>query len=111
MLRVLAALTLLLTSIDHWTTYQCLRSPVPGWTVSEANPMADWLFAATGLVPGLLIDSAVTLLAVAFLLSTGAIPHRAKLGFLSVISIFTSYAVVNNIQAIQAMGLDTVGVG
>ena len=89
MLRLLVLLTLLLTSADHWTTYQCLGRPVPGWHVSEANPMADWLFTSTGLVPGLLIDSAITLVAVAFLVTTGALPRRAKIAFLSLISLFS----------------------
>ena len=109
MLRLLALLTLLLTSADHWTTYRCLGRPVQGWHVSEANPMADWLFASTGLVPGLLIDSAITLLAVAFLVMTGALPRRAKIAFLSLISLFTGYAVVNNVLAIQDMGIGTIG--
>ena len=105
MLRTLALLTLALTSADHWTTYRCLAAPVPGWNVTEANPAADWLFASTGLVPGLLIDSAITLVAVAFLVTTRALPRRAKVAFLSVISLCTSYAVVNNVLAIRDMGL------
>ena len=44
MLRALTGLTLLLTGADHWTTYLCLRLPVEGWEVIEANPLADWLF-------------------------------------------------------------------
>jgi len=110
MLRLLALLTIALTSADHWTTYRCLNAPVPGWHVSEANPMADWLFASTGLVPGLMIDSAITLLAVLFLLTTGALPRSAKLAFLSLISLFTGYAVLNNVLAIRDMGIDAMGV-
>jgi hypothetical protein len=70
MLHALAGLTLLLTAADHWTTYLCLRGPVQGWRVSELNPLADWLFVKFGLVPGLLIDSTITLAAVAFLATT-----------------------------------------
>ena len=70
MLQVLALLTVLLSAVDHWTTYLCLRAPHQGWEVTEANPIADWLFSSLGLVPGLLIDSFVTLAAVAFLLGT-----------------------------------------
>ena len=72
---ILAILTLLLSAADHWTTYLCLRAPVAGWHVAEANPLAEWLFASFGLVPGLLIDSGVTLVAVAFLLSTTPDPE------------------------------------
>jgi len=56
----LAIATLALSAADHWTTYLCLRSPVLGWQVTEANPISQWLFEAIGLVPGLLLDSAVT---------------------------------------------------
>ena len=45
MLALLAVLTLALTAADHWTTYLCLRAPVEGWQVTEANPLASWLFA------------------------------------------------------------------
>ena len=41
MLRALAGFTLLLTGVDHWTTYQCLRAPVAGWNVVEANPLEN----------------------------------------------------------------------
>ena len=110
MLRLLALTTIALTSADHWTTYRCLRSPVPGWNVSEANPLADWLFSSTGLVNGLLIDSAITLLAVGFLVTTRALPRTAKIAFLSLISVCTGYAVMNNVFAIHDMGLDAMGV-
>ena len=55
MLRLLATLTVLLSLADHWTTYLCLREPVTGWSVTEANPLANWLFDLTGLLPGLAI--------------------------------------------------------
>ncbi len=110
MLRLLVLITLALTTADHWTTWQCLRAPVPGWNVTEANPAASWLFQATGLVPGLLIDSAITVAAVAFLVTTQAIPRPAKLAFLALISVCTGYAVANNVLAIRDMGLLTVGV-
>ena len=109
MLHTLVALTLLLTAADHWTTYLCLRSPVPGWQVTEANPLADWLFQSLGLVPGILIDSAVTLAAVAFLLSTALIPRGAKSGFFLVVIAWTGWAVLNNVKAILVMGIPLLG--
>lgn len=109
MLRLFALLSLALTSADHWTTWFCLRSPVPGWNVSEANPLASWLFDSAGLVPGLVIDSLITVAAVGFLVTTRALPRRAKLGFLALISTCTGYAVLNNVLAIQDMGLLTAG--
>jgi len=105
MLRALAALCLLLTGADHWTTYLCLKSPISGWEVTEANPMADWLFQSAGLMPGLLIDSLITLGAVFFLLVTAALSRTTKACFLSIIVATTGYAVLNNLRAIEAMGL------
>ncbi len=105
MLRLLAAIVLALTCADHWTTYLCLRSPVSGWEVSEANPVADWLFESAGLLPGLAIDSIITIAAVVFLLATSAISRPTKACFLMVIMSTTGYAVLNNIHAINAMRL------
>ena len=67
--------------------------------------MANWLFHCAGLIPGLAIDSAVTLVAVVFLLSTALLSRRMKTCFLSAIVLFTGYAVLNNLQAIESMGL------
>lgn len=106
---VLATLTLLLAAADHWTTYLCLRQPVDGWIVSELNPFADWIFARFGLVPGLLLDSFVTLGAVAFLITTPRIPRLAKGAFFAAICLWTAYAVVNNLRALGALGLSPLG--
>jgi len=108
-LYILATLTLLLSAADHWTTYLCLRAPVSGWHVAEANPLAEWLFSSFGLVPGLLIDSGVTLVAVAFLLSTPQIPKLTKGLFFGAVIAGTSVAVYNNVLAIQALGLSPLG--
>ena len=105
MFYLLIGLTLILTAADHWTTWVCLRSPVEGWTVTEANPIADWLFTTFGLVPGLLVDSVVTLWAVGFLMTTSRFPHPLKVAFFSLVVIWTGHAVVNNYHAIQALGL------
>jgi len=110
MLRALAGLTLLLTGADHWTTYLCLRLPVAGWEVIEANPIADWLFGAAGLVNGLWIDTAITLCAVAFLLATDRFGESVKLGLLGFIATTTCYAVINNLNAMQDLGLSPLGV-
>lgn len=105
MLNWLVGTTLLLTAADHWTTYVCLRSPVDGWNVAEANPIADWLFRSVGLVPGLMLDSAVTLLAVAFLLATERFPRPVKTAFFAIVSVWTAHAVINNLVAIRDLGL------
>ncbi|MGH0030025.1 MAG: hypothetical protein ACQGVC_09560 [Myxococcota bacterium] len=108
-MRLLALLTLLVSAADHWTTYLCLRSPVPGWNVTEANPLADWLFTTAGLVPGLMIDSAVTIAGVSFLVVTRNVPPVAKGVFFTVVIAWTSLAVLNNLQAIEALGLSPLG--
>ena len=109
MLHALAGLTLVLTAADHWTTYVCLRGPVQGWRVSELNPLADWLFAQFGLVPGLMIDSTVTLAAVAFLVTTALFPRSAKGVCFAILVASTAFAVVNNLRAIEVLGLSPLG--
>lgn len=107
--KILAILTLLVSAMDHWTTYVCLRAPIEGWRVTEANPIADALFKSYGLVEGLLIDSAVTVLAVAFLLTTRRLPPLAKGLFFAAVIAWTGFAVVNNLYAIEVMGLSPLG--
>ncbi len=110
MLGLLATAVVALSGLDHWTTYLCLRAPVEGFDVSEANPLAAWLFHQLGLIPGLMLDGFVTLGAVAFLLSTPLIPRRFKLALLAVIALLTSAAVSNNLDALAALGLSPLGV-
>jgi hypothetical protein len=110
LLRVLALLTLTLTAADHWTTYLCLSRPVEGWHVSEANPVADWLFSSTGLVQGLAIDSAVTGAAIAFLLFTTRFASGMKVALLGFITLTTGYAVASNVNAMSDLGLSLLGV-
>ena len=109
MFYLLAALTLLLTAADHWTTYLCLRTPVDGWLVTEANPIAEWIFDTLGLVPGLMLDSIVTIFALAFLLSTPRLPRAVKGAFLIGVVFWTGHAVVNNLEAIRMLGLSPLG--
>jgi len=109
MLPVLLVLTLLLSCADHWTTYLCLSSNPPGWEVTEANPLAQWLFARAGLVGGLLVDSAVTVVALAFLATTPRLPHLLKIAFLAFAAFWTGYAVANNVEAAATMGLSLLG--
>jgi len=110
-LRVLVALTLLLTAADHWTTWLCLHRPVEGWLIEEANPLADWLFGWAGLVPGLVVDSGVTLAAVAFLATTTGFSKRTRCSLLASIGVATAYAVANNLHAIASLGISPLGLG
>ncbi|MBW2715955.1 MAG: hypothetical protein JRD03_07755 [Deltaproteobacteria bacterium] len=107
----LAIATLAVSAADHWTTYVCLRKPVSGWQVTEANPISEWLFETVGLVPGLLVDSAVTVCAVAFLLTTRRLPTLTKKIFFCLVVASTSYAVINNYRAIDALGISPLGIG
>jgi hypothetical protein len=111
MLHLLAALTLLLSAADHWTTYLCLRSPVSGFDVTEANPFSSWLFQSFGLVEGLMIDSLLTVAALAFLLTTPRMPRTAKVAFLVAVIGWTGFAVANNLNAIYLLGLSPLGAG
>ena len=105
MLRVFALVTILLTCADHWTTYLCLHSPIDGWSVVEANPVAEWLFEWAGLAGGLAIDSVVTITAIGFLTATSVFERSVKLALLAIITVSTGYAVINNLGAISRMGL------
>jgi len=108
-MKILALLTLLLSAADHWTTYVCLKAPRDGWEVTEANPIAEWLFGSVGLASGLLIDSIVTLIAVAFLLTTTRINRTTKSCFFALIAAWTAVAVVNNLNAASAIGASLLG--
>jgi hypothetical protein len=105
----LALLTLLLTGMDHWTTYLCLRAPIEGWSVVESNPVAGWLFTQAGLVPGLWIDTALTAAGVLYLMRTRVFSSRAKQVSLGLIAAATSYAVWNNLHAMALVGLSPLG--
>ena len=108
-MQQLAILTLLVSAADHWTTYLCLRDRVPGWQVSEANPLAAWLFASVGLVPGLALDTAITVGAVVFVLHTRLFPFAVKCACLGLLVATTGYAVANNLGAVYALGLSLAG--
>ena len=60
-------------------------------------------------MPGLLIDSTVTLAAVAFLLSTALFPRSAKGVCFAILVVSTAWAVLNNLRAIEVLGLSPLG--
>jgi uncharacterized BrkB/YihY/UPF0761 family membrane protein len=109
MVHLLAALALLFSLADHWTTYLCLRGHVPGWEVTEANPLAEWLFQRFGLAEGLAIDTLVTVLVLAVLVRTPRIPRPLKMAALGVLIATTAWAVANNLQAVELLGLSLSG--
>jgi len=105
MLRAFAALALAFALLDHWTTWLCLRAPIPGWDVREANPLAAWLFGSVGLVEGLWIDSLVTLGAVLLVARTQKVTRPVKLALLGLLISTSAFAVANNFGVIQRLGL------
>ena len=109
LLPLLALLALLLSAADHWTTYLCLRRPDPIWEVSEANPLAAWLFERIGLAEALALDSGITLLAFAFLLATPWVPRFLKVGFLTVVVVATGAAVSNNLGVLMLLERPLLG--
>lgn len=109
MVAALAMLVLLFSAADHWTTYLCLRSPVNGWQVTEANPISAWLFQLIGLSPGLWIDTVATVIGMIFLVRTRLVPEEVKLLFLAVVVGSTAYAVQNNLDALFQLGLSPLG--
>jgi hypothetical protein len=104
-LHGLGALAVILTLLDNWTTWVCLRAPVAGWVVREANPIGARLFEGVGLGPGLWIDFGVTLVAVTFLVWSSRLSRTASAGCLALISLSTALGVGNNVAAIMDLGL------
>lgn len=105
MLPVFAALAMLFALLDHATTWLCLRAPIPGWEVREANPLAAWLFGRFGLVEGLALDTLVTLGAVIFVAQAQRVPRAARLALLGMLIATSAFATANNFDVIQQIGL------
>jgi hypothetical protein len=100
----LGILVVLLNLADNTTTFLCLRAPIPGFDVAEANPAAAWLFDAFGLVPGLAFEMLVTTIAVGFLVVTRHVPPRVKLALLIVLALLPAWAALNNTLVLRATG-------
>jgi hypothetical protein len=109
MLTLLALAVLLLTALDHWTTWLCLQAAAPGFQVSESNPFAARLFQSLGLAGGLWIDGVVTLGAVAFVAATSQLSRTVKLFVLGATGAWTAAAVSNNLAAMAVLGLLPLG--
>ncbi len=101
----LGALVLLMNALDNATTFLCLRDPVTGFDVFEANPVARWLFDGVGLAEGLVLEMALSTAAVLFLISTRRIPGRSKVVLLTVLALLPSWAVANNLQVMYEVGI------
>ena len=79
--------------------------------VNDEDVDLQWLFSATGLLPGLLIDSAITAGAIAFILMTQRLSHATRTLCLAFMALATGYAVVNNVHALLSLGVSPLGIG
>lgn len=102
---LLGGLVLFLNLLDNATTFLCLRAPVAGFEVFEANPLARWLFDGVGLVEGLLIETLVTSASILFLMVTPRIPRRAKFVLLTMLALLPAWAVANNVRVMLEVGI------
>ena len=102
---LLGTLVVLFNLADNATTFLCLRAPVPGFEVIEANPAAAWLFDSIGLQQGLVLEMLVTTVAIGFLVATERISPRVKIALLVVLAALPAWAAVNNWLVIQATNL------
>ena len=102
---LLGGLAVVLNLLDNTTTFLCLRAPVPGFEIFEANPMARWMFEAVGLLEGLLLETVITTAAVAFLVLTTRIPRRIRIALLAVLAVLPAWAVANNMQVMHEIGV------
>ena len=100
---VLGALVLVFNCLDNATTFLCLREPVAGFEVFEANPVARVLFDSVGLLEGLLLEMGVTSVAVGFLVFSNRLPQRVKLALLGVLVVLPAWASLNNLLVIRAV--------
>jgi hypothetical protein len=91
--------------LDNATTFLCLRAPVAGFEVVEANPFARFLFDGVGLVPGLLLETAITTATVACLVFCGRVSRPLRVGLLLVLALLPAWASVNNLLVMRAVGI------
>jgi len=101
---LLGALVVLFNLTDNTTTFLCLRQPVAGFEVVEANPIARWLFDSIGLIEGLALEMAITTAAIAFLVYTQRVPGRVKLLLLAVLALLPAWASLNNLVVLRTLG-------
>ncbi len=100
---LLGVLVLLFNLADNATTFLCLRQPVPGFEVIEANPLARWLFDTIGLREGLIFEMMVTTTAVGFLVWTTRISYRLRMAILVLLVALPAWAAANNVLVMRAV--------
>jgi hypothetical protein len=101
----IAGVALIMNALDNFTTFACLRTEVTGFEVYEANPLAAYGFAKMGLVPGLVFEMVLTTVAIGFLLQSRSFDLRVRLAILIAMAVLPAWAVVNNVQVMQSIGV------
>lgn len=96
--------------LDNTTTFLCLRSPVEGFEVVEANPFARFVFDSVGLVPGLAFETLITTATVAFLVFTPRLSRGLRYAVLAILTLLPAWASVNNLLVMRAVGIG-LGIG
>ena len=94
--------------LDNFTTFVCLTADplkTANAVLVEANPLARWLFEAVGLTQGLIFSTAVTFIAVAFLVFTHRIRRGPRFFLLAVLAILPACASLNNLYVMQQAGI------
>jgi hypothetical protein len=102
---MLGALVIFFNMMDNVTTFACLRSATPGFRVTEANPIARWLFDSVGLVEGLVVETIITTLAVGFLVFTQRLSLRVRVTLLCILAALPAWAAINNLNVMRAVGI------
>jgi len=103
---LLGGLVVLFNLLDNATTFLCLRDPITHFEVYEANPIARWIFDGIGLTQGLAVETVITTLAVVYLIATRRVQPRFKLVLLGVLVLLPAWAVANNLQVMQMVGIE-----
>ena len=106
---LLGAVAVVLNLLDNTTTFLCLRQPIAGFEVFEANPFASWIFQAVGLLEGLVLETVITTGAVAFLVLSSRIPRGLRIALLALLTLLPAWAVANNMQVMYEVGLQVPG--
>lgn len=100
---VLAVLAFLFNAADNLTTYLCLRSPIDGFEIYEANPLAAWGFNMVGLELGLWIETALCGAAILFLVYSPLFGFRARMALLAVLAALPAGAAANNLLVMREL--------
>jgi hypothetical protein len=98
-LKILFVLLILANLGDNISTYLALALPaIEGMLITEANPIAAWIFETMGLVKGLIFEFVLSIGILFWLMGVKNIPYKWKVVIFVGILIPTVYAVINNVK-------------